>query len=140
MQNQKNVKGFIGLAAGLLSIVLFIAAFLVPTAPIKGSTVKFFGQINLILCGAAVILAIVAIVFGAISKKDADKKGPRKAGVIIGIIMLIFSLLGSLLMNLLVQITDYANNGKNSAIYELIKDNPESLKALDKAVEEFRNH
>lgn len=137
-QNEKNVKGIIGLVSGLLSLVLVLAALFVPTTPINGTSMKFYGNLNLILCGCAVVLASVAIVFGVMSRKDADKKGPRKAGVIIGVIMILVSLIAAGIVYVMTMVTDYANNGHDSKIYQMVKDDPETAKSLDEAVEKLR--
>ena len=137
---QKNVKGYIGLCAGLLSIILVIAAGTLRLEPIKGSSVKFYGSANVYMCVAALVIAIVAIVFGALSKKDADKKGPRKPGVIIGIIMIFVSLIGMLFTGGASLITDYANNGENSKLYQALKDSDDgekTLSDLDRTIDQY---
>ena len=89
---EKNVKGIIGLCFGLLAIV-FAALSMIPMTKLTGmglnGEVSFFGQINVVFSLCVLVSAVIAIIFGAMSKKDADKPGPRKSGVIIGIIFII---------------------------------------------------
>ena len=51
------------------------------------------------------------------SKKHIDKKGPRKAGIIIGIFAVIISLFAMGITGICSVITDYAN-GKSTALVE----------------------
>ena len=136
---QKNVKGFIGLFAGLASVVCIILAFSVRMEKINGTSFRFWGSTNLIFGVIACILAIVAIVFGFMSKRDSDKKGPRKAGIIIGFIAVFISFFAMALGGLCGMIVDYFNNGEKSEIYEQLK--PEDRKTFDdlhsKLIEEF---
>ncbi len=114
---EKNVKGFIGLFAGLIAFGCLIASF-IPMEEIQGSDgVMFYGSINTRLAFIGFIVAIVAIVFGAMSKKHIDKKGPRKAGVVLGIFAIIISLFAMGITGVCSVITDYAN-GKSTALVE----------------------
>lgn len=128
---QKNVKGFIGLFSGLLSIVLVLVAVFVPLEPLKGLGVNWHGKVNVYIAVGAIVLAIVAIVFGILSRKDVDKKGPRKAGIIIGVIMVIISLIATGILAISYMMTDFINNGEESTLYQSAKDDPEQLKQLD---------
>ena len=92
----KNIKGIIGLCFGLLAIV-FVALSMIPMTKLTGmglnGEVSFFGQINVVFSLCVLVSAVIAIIFGAMSKKDADKSAPRKSGVIIGIIFIIIGLI-----------------------------------------------
>ena len=114
---EKNIKGFIGLFAGLAAFGCLIASF-IPLEQIQGSNgLKFYGDVNVRLAFIGFIAAIVAIVFGALSKKHIDKKGPRKAGIIIGIFAVIISLFAMGITGICSVITDYGN-GKSTALVE----------------------
>lgn len=131
----KNVKGFIGLFTGLAAFILLIAAFLIPTAPIQGTVISLYGGANVIMALIAAALGITAIVFGIISIRDSDKKGPRKAGIIIGSFAIIISLLSSGIFALTGALTDYAN-GKKDTVFSQI-DN-KSRAELDKSIKELK--
>ena len=114
---EKNVKGFIGLFAGLTAFGCLIVSF-IPLEQIQGSNgFKFYGDVNVRLAFIGFITAIIAIVFGALSKKHIDKKGPRKAGIIIGIFAVIISLFAMGITGICSVITNYAN-GKSTALVE----------------------
>ena len=93
---EKNVKGITGLCFGLIAIV-FAALSMIPMIQLTGmglnGEISFFGQINVVFSLCVLVSAVIAIIFGAMSKKDADKPGPRKSGVIIGIIFIIIGLI-----------------------------------------------
>ena len=132
---KKNVKGFIALFAALAAVVCIIISFAVPMASVKGTSFKLWGNGNLYLGIIACVLAIVAIVFGFLSKKDADKKGPRKAGIIIGFIAVFVSFLAMALGGLCGILVDYFNNGEKSAIYESL--DKEQRDSFDKFYKEL---
>lgn len=115
---KKNTKGFIGLTAGILSFASIIMTF-VPFYQLAGSSVKFLGAANVYFGIAAGLLALIAIVFGIMSRKDADKKGPRKAGVIIGAFALIIAMFSTGIAGLGSMITDYANHVEGNAISQM---------------------
>lgn len=64
---------------GVASLVLGIIAFAAPIIPIPISSTAGF------------ICAVLAIIFGAISKKKGDKRG--KAGLILGILSLLWGII-----------------------------------------------
>lgn len=133
---KKNVKGFVGLFAGLLSFVcIFIS--LIPMEKIIDSNTKFYGSTNTTLAVIAAVLGIVAIVAGAMSKKDSDKKGPRKSGVIIGIFAVIISLIAAGTTAVLSTVTDYAN-GKDVSAFESLDDS--QRETLDELVATLKNN
>ena len=133
---KKNVKGFIALFAALAAVVCIIISFAVPMASIKGTSIKLWGNPNLYLGIVACVLAIVAIVFGFLSKKDADKKGPRKAGIIIGFIAVFVSFLAMAMGGLFGLIVEYANDPENSTIAKSMS--VEDRKNFDEMIEKFR--
>lgn len=131
---QKNVKGFIGLFAGIAAFIVIIIAT-IPFTPINGTSLNFYGSINstLALIGAA--LGIIAIIFGALSAKDKDKKGPRKAGIIVGIFAVIIGLIFTGVASLLASITDYANNVPGNALSQMDEAN---RKEIDNLLDQMR--
>ena len=132
---KKNVFGFIGLFAGIGAFVLLIAALFMPTAAISGSTFALYGGVNVTMALIAAALGVTAIVFGIISRKDRDKKGPRKAGVIVGVFAMIISLMGAGLFSLTGTIVDYANGKSNSVIAQL---DAEQRKPVDDLITQVR--
>ena len=129
---KKNVFGFIGLFAGIGAFVLLIAALFMPTAAISGSTFALYGGVNVTMALIAAALGVTAIVFGIISRKDRDKKGPRKAGIIVGVFAIIASLLSAGAFALTNEIVKYWNpNEKSTMIEDLVKDNADMKKQLD---------
>ncbi len=133
---KKNVKGYIGLFLGLASIILILAACFFPMTKLTGfgldGKMSFFGTPNVIMIWSAIGCAVFAIIFGAMSKKDADKKGPRKPGVIIGIICIILGLLASLVVGFMTSVTEFINSeGETGMIAELINDNKDVQKTMD---------
>ena len=134
---EKNVKGFVSLFAGLAAFGCIVVSLFVPMEPIKGTeSVKFYGSINVCLALVAFALAIIAIVFGAMSKKHIDKVGPRKTGVIIGIFALIISLFATGITGLFSVVTDYAN-GEEVAIFSEMQ--PEEREQVDNFVSQLKN-
>ena len=80
----------------------------------------------------AIFLSIAAIVFGILSIKGGkEKKGPRKSGIIVGAVMLFIAFIATIVIGMLALVSDYANNGEKSFLYESIKDKPDSQKKLD---------
>lgn len=132
---QKNVKGYLGLTFGLLSVLFIILAF-IPTNPLKGIAINLHGSINVIFGWVACGLAILAIVFGALSKRDADKKGPRKAGVIIGIFAVVISLLSVMVVSLSATLADYINEVPGNSISQSLSKS--QLKELNESIEKLR--
>lgn len=132
----KNVKGFIGLFAGLAAIVLIVLAFFVGAETIVGSSIALPGKMGVILSLVAIVLGIVAIVFGVMSRKDKDKKGPRKAGVIIGIIAIIIALFSSAICFLTHTFVNYANGKLDEEIVSQLDE--KSRNDLDKLVDQIR--
>ena len=140
---EKNVKGIIGLCFGLLAIV-FAALSMIPMTKLTGmglnGEVSFFGQINVVFSLCVLVSAVIAIIFGAMSKKDADKPGPRKSGVIIGIIFIIIGLISFGVTSSFSAITEYINSdGRTGVIAESVKDNPEQQKQMDDVVKVFKD-
>ena len=140
---EKNVKGIIGLCFGLLAIV-FAALSMIPMTKLTGmglnGEVAFFGQINVVFSLCVLVSAVIAIIFGAMSKKDADKPGPRKSGVIIGIIFIIIGLITFGITSSFSAITEYINSdGRTGVIAESVKDNPEQQKQMDDVVKVFKD-
>lgn len=69
------------------------------------------------------------------SKKDADKKGPRKSGVIIGIICIVLGLIASLVVGLLSMFTEFINSeGTDGVIANIIRDDPNTKKQVDDVI------
>lgn len=131
---QKNVKGFIGLFIGLAAFIVIIIA-MVPFTPINGTSINFYGRINSTLALIGAGLGVVAIIFGALSVKDKDKTGPRKAGIIVGIFAVIIGLIFSGVAGLLSVFTDYANGVPGNAISQL---DESQRKDIDKALEQLK--
>ncbi len=133
---KKNVKGFIGLFSGLAAFGCLIASF-IPLEEIQGSNgIKFYGSINTRLAFIGFILAIVAIVFGALSKKYIDRKGPRKSGIVLGIFAVIISIFAMGITGVCSMVTDYAN-GKSTALVENVS--PEERQQIDDLVAQLKN-
>ncbi len=132
---KKNVKGFIGLFSGFAAFLLIGIALFVPTTPIKGTSLALHGGFNIALALIAAVLGICAIVFGVMSRKDADKKGPRKAGVIIGIFAIIIALISSGICALFSTIADYANDVPGNALSQM---DESSREQIDKVIEQLR--
>lgn len=133
---KKNVKGFIGLFAGIAAFILIGIALFVPTNPISGSALALHGSANMAMALIGGALGIVAIVFGVMSRKDADKTGPRKSGVIIGIFAIILALIATGVCSVSKAVADYAN-GKNDSIVSQM--NESQRKDIDKAIDQLRN-
>ena len=132
---KKNVKGFIGLFAGLAAFVLIGIALFVPTNPISGTSLALHGSFNIIIALVGAVLGIIAIVFGIMSRKDADKTGPRKAGVIVGVFAVIIALMSTGICALTSTVADYANNVPGNAMSQMDKNDRANL---DKAIEQLR--
>ena len=143
---EKNVKGIIGLCFGLLAIV-FAALSMIPMTKLTGMGLNgevaffgFFGQINVVFSLCVLVSAVIAIIFGAMSKKDADKPGPRKSGVIIGIIFIIIGLISFGVTSSFSAITEYINtDGRTGAIADTLKDNPNQQKQMNDIVKAFKD-
>ncbi len=131
---QKNVKGFIGLFIGLAAFIVIIIA-MVPFTPINGTSINFYGGINSTLALIGAGLGVAAIIFGALSVKDKDKTGPRKAGIIVGIFAVIIGLIFSGIAGLLSSFTDYANGVPGNALSQL---DESQRKEIDKALEQLK--
>ena len=77
-------------------------------------------------------MGVLAIIIGILSLKDRDKKGPRKAGIIVGVFAIIASLLSAGVFALTNEIVKYWNpNEKSTMIEDLVKDNPDMKKQID---------
>ena len=133
---KKNVKGYIALFAGIAAIILICIALFVCTNTISGTSIALHGQMNVTLALIAAGLGVVAIVFGIMSRKDKDKPGPRKAGVIIGVITVIVGLLSCVFCSLSSMLVDYANgNADNSIFSEMDAD---TRQQIDDLIEQLR--
>ena len=132
---KKNVKGFIGLFSGIAAFVLIIAALAVPTNPLNGTSLALHGSANTTMAMIAGVLGIAAIVFGIMSRKDADKTGPRKADVIVGVFAIIFALIAGGICSLSKTFVDYANGKLDTSVVQM-DDNQK--KDLDKLVDQLR--
>lgn len=129
----KSVKGLISLVAALLCIVCIIVSY-IPFTPITiegtNKSVVFFSDINVILPGIAVLLALIAIVAGIMAGKDKDKSGPKRVGMIIGIFGIIIALITCGVTALMNEVGKFAQ-GKDCIFSESLKDNPDLQKSLD---------
>ena len=133
---KKNVKGIIGLFLSLAGIGCLALTIFLPMEKLTGFGIdgraSFYGNVNFIISWAGVALCIVGIVFGALSIKDKDKKGPRKAGIIFGVLGLIFGLVCSLVIGLFSAVTEFINSeGQSGIVADAIKDNPDAKKSFD---------
>ena len=140
---EKNVKGITGLCFGLIAIV-FAALSMIPMIQLTGmglnGEISFFGQINIVFSLCTLVSAVIAVIFGAMSKKDADKPGPRKSGVIIGIILIIIGLIAFGVTSSFAAITEYINSdGRTGVIADTVKDDPEQQKQMDDVVKAFKD-
>lgn len=126
---EKNVKGIVGLISALLAFVLIIVAF-VPMTPLKDINISFYGGINTAVALVAVLLSLVAIVAGAMSVKHKDKKGPRKAGIIVGVLTLIISLISWGMLSAATVLTDYVNGTNQELTNSMTQEEKESLDNL----------
>ena len=133
---KKNVKGFIGLFAGIAAFVLIGIALFALTNPISGTTLALHGGFNVIIALVGAVLGIVAIVFGVMSRKDADKKGPRKAGVIVGVFAILIGLGAAAFCGIFGMVADYANNVPGNTISQSLDESQK--KEFDKLVEQIR--
>lgn len=136
---KKNIKGYIGLFLGLAALICFGASFFIHTEKLTGmgfdGRVSFYGIINLIMALTGTVLSVAAIVFGTLSKRDADKKGPRKPGVILGIIGIVLSLLVGSSVLLLSGITEYINSdGKSGFVASSVKNDKDLRDQMNKVV------
>ena len=132
---EKNVKGITGLCFGLIAIV-FAALSMIPMIQLTGmglnGEISFFGQINIVFSLCTLVSAVIAVIFGAMSKKDADKPGPRKSGVVIGIIFILIGLISFGVTSSFAAITEYINSdGRTGVIADTVKDDPEQQKQMD---------
>ena len=135
---EKNVKGIIGLSFGLVAIACAVLSA-IPMTSLTGmgldGKMSFFGNINIIFALCTVIASVIAIVFGAMSKKDADKPGPRKSGVVIGILFVLIVLTSFGTTSALSTFTEYINSeGKTGVIAESIKENPEQQEQINELI------
>ena len=129
---QKNVKGIIALCCALASFVLLVVAVNIATHKIEGTEVSLYGDINVTMAFVGAGLGVLAIIIGILSLKDRDKKGPRKAGIIVGVFAIIASLLSAGAFALTNEIVKYWNpNEKSTMIEDLVKDNADMKKQLD---------
>ena len=133
---KKNVKGFIALFSGIAAIILINVALFVCNNTISGSSVALHSSFNVTLSLIAAGLGVVAIVFGILSVKDKDKRGPRKAGIIIGVIAVIVGLISCLFCSLTRMLVDYANGKTEDNIISQMDE--QSRKDLDKLIDDIR--
>ncbi len=124
---KKNVKGFIGLFAGIASFVLTGVAASVLTNKIEGTKIALHGDINVTMALIAAALGLVAIVFGILSIKHKDQKGPRKAGIIVGVFAVIIALAAAGICALTREIANYANGVPGNAIAQMDESQRESI-------------
>ena len=132
---QKNVKGIIGLICALASVILTGAAFCLPTSKINGSSISLYGSINVYMCFGAAFLGLLAIIFGILAVRDRDKKGPRKAGIIIGAIAIVIAMCSAGICGLVSAMVDYAN-GKSDTIVSKLDD--ETRRNLDEMIDRLK--
>ena len=132
---QKNVKGIIALVLALVSLVLMGLAF-VPMESLRNTSVKFFGGLNILFGALALVAAIAAVVFGAMGKKNTDKKAMAITGMVIGIISIILSIFTTGIVAILSTVTDYINNGSESWLAQNIQDESQ-LKEIDDALDQL---
>ncbi len=116
---------------------------MVPMAKLTGfgidGKVSFYGNTNVTFIWISVLCAVAAIVFGVMSRKDKDKKGPRKAGIILGILCVIAGLLSALIIGMLTMITDYINSdGKSGLIAEELEKDSSQKENVDKIIRELQ--
>ncbi len=136
---KKNVKGFISLFTGIAAVIFIILAFAVRTAKIKGSDTVFYSFKNVGFAGLAFLFGVVALIFGILSIKGGrEKMGPRKSGLILAIVMIIVSFFSFFVTAFFAAVTDYANRGEKSFVYESIKNDADSKKFFDDFVKELR--
>ena len=132
---KKNVKGFIGLFAGIASVILAVVALCVLTNPIAGTTLALHGSVNVIIAVIAAVLGLAGIVFGVMSLGNTKAKGPRKAGVIVGVCAFLIALSAAGICALTGAFADYANNVPGNAISQMDKD---SRQEMDRMVKQLR--
>ena len=131
----KNVKGYIGLFLGLASFVLSGIALGVMTNKIEGTSISLYSGFNSTIALIAALVGIAAIVFGIMSLKDKDKKGPRKAGIIVGIFAVIIGFSAMGICSCLSAVADYANGVPGNALSQV----DESSRAqIDEALKQLR--
>lgn len=140
---EKNVKGIIGLCFALASLVCAFVSF-IPMTKLTGmgfdGKISFLGPTNTVLGWIVIIFAVIAIIFSILSKKDADKKGPRKSGMVVGIICIIIGICSLCASGLFSTITEYINSdGKSGVIAESIKNNPEQEKTINEFVNSLKD-
>ncbi len=136
---KKNVKGYVSLISGLISVLFIILAYTVRTTKIVGTDNTFYGFKNVGFACLAIPFAIVALIFGILAMKGRrDTKGPRKASLILAIVMVVVSACSVVVTSMLFAAGNYANKGTKSVIYDSIKDNPDALKLFDDWAKELR--
>ena len=73
---KKNVKGYVSLISGLISVLFIILAYTVRTTKIVGTDNTFYGFKNVGFACLAIPFAIVALIFGILAMKGRrDTKG-----------------------------------------------------------------
>lgn len=136
---KKNVKGFISLFTGLGAVLFIILAFAVRATKIVGTNNTFYGFKNVGFACIAGLLALVALVFGILAIKGGrERKGPRKSGLILAIVMIVVSFCSFFLTAFFAAVSDYANHGEKSAVYDSIKNDADAKKFFDDFVKELR--
>ena len=142
-ENGTNVKGWIGLLLGLAALVTILIAALLPMEDLTGfgfdGKVRFYGTINVVICWIGIGLAVTAIVFGALSKNEKNKKGPKNSGIVIGIITTILGLLAALCVGFFSAVTEFINTeGEGGMIAVLVKDNESARKQFDDLIKDLK--
>ncbi len=132
---KKNVKGFIGLFTGIAAFIAIFVSLFALTNPIKDWGFALHGGFNIAMAFVGVVLGIVAIVFGILSRKGRNtEKGPRKAGVIIGVFAVIIALLSAGLCSISKSVADYINHVPGNSIEQM---DEASRKPIDDAIEQL---
>lgn len=135
---QKNVKGYVGLCAALLSWGMIVVSW-IPMTPLKPNpSITFFGSSNVTLGAIALLLTLIAIIVGAMSTRHKDRRGPRKSGIIIGVLALIIGLGSIAITSTFSQVTAYIN-GEPSILDETVKNDPNAKEELDELIEQIVN-
>lgn len=132
---KKNGLGFAGLFCGLASLILTGVALCLRTGKIEGSSVSLYGSVNIYLCFGAAALGLIALVLGILAVRHRDRKGPRKAGIIIGIIAIIIAMGSAGICGVVSSVVDYAN-GKPNTIFSKV--DGETRQQLDELVEKIK--
>lgn len=132
---KKNVKGFIGLFAGIAAFILIGVALFVPTVPVRNSHLLLHGGINVTLGLIGMVLGVAAIVFGVLSRKERDiAKGPHKAGIIAGTLAVLIAFGATGFCSMTRMIADYANGVPGNAVSKM---DESTRKSIDEAIRQW---